>query len=240
MLTQTQLRERIKHRLAALNRSPLDAAKKGQLERTYLHDFVVEQAGGGYKKGSINPGKYSQVAKGLDWTVEQLLGQRSVNRSHADTVAAPVEVPEIDVRAGAAYAGGFAHEEADTEGGQIISRDAVSARWGIPAPFLRQELRIRPGRVHILPVRGDSMRDALFDGDRAIVDLDDIDVSQGGIFAILDDNASVIIKQVELVRGKGERRILCTSRNVSYQPFELQLTEPVRIIGRVAGKLTRL
>ncbi len=41
------------------------------------------------------------------------------------------------------------------------------------------------------------MKDALFDGDRAIINLDDTDVSQGGIFALLDDNSSLIIKQVE-------------------------------------------
>lgn len=84
------------------------------------------------------------------------------------------------------------------------------------------------------------MKDALFDGDRAIINLDDTDVSQGGIFALLDDSASLIIKQVEIVHGSKARKIRCTSRNPVYAPFELELAEPVRIVGRVAGKITRL
>lgn len=151
------------------------------------------------------------------------------------------EVPEIDVLAGAGYAGGFNQEENTIDQfGNHVSRDAIRASWGIPEPFLTNELHIRPGRAHILPVRGDSMTDALFDGDRAIINLDDVDISQGGIFALLDDNASLIIKQVEFVRGTKAKRIRCTSRNSSYEPFELDLEEPVRIIGRVASKITRL
>lgn len=154
----------------------------------------------------------------------------------------PAIVPEIELRAGASYAGGFneEHKTVDQDGNSI-SKDAIRANWGIPGPFLRNELHIRPGRAHILPVRGDSMEDALFDGDRAIVNLDDVDVSQGGIFALLDDNSSVIIKQVELVRSSGAKRIKCTSRNPVYAPFELGLDhESVKIIGRVASKITRL
>lgn len=152
-----------------------------------------------------------------------------------------LNVPEIDVGAGASYAGGFNQEETTIdEFGNSISTDAIKANWGIPAPFLRDELHIQPGRAHILPVRGDSMNDALFDGDRAIINLDDTDLSQGGIFALLDDQASVIIKQIELVRGKGPKRIKCTSRNPVYAPFELVLDDTVKIIGRVASKITRV
>lgn len=171
-------------------------------------------------------------------------GRRSVGFSESESqfdLDAAVSVPEISIMAGASYAGGFSQEEntIDTDGHQV-SRDVVRANWGIPAPFLRDELRIRPDRAHILSVRGDSMNDALFDGDRAIINLDDRDVSQGGIFALLDDNASLIIKQVELVRGSKARRIRCTSRNPMYAPFELDLIDPVVIIGRVASKITRL
>jgi len=154
---------------------------------------------------------------------------------------APASVPEISITAGASYAGGFGQEENTIDqDGNSVSQDAIRATWGIPTPFLRDELHIRPDRAHILSVRGDSMNDALFDGDRAIINLDDRDVSQGGIFALLDDNASLIIKQVELVRGSKSRRIRCTSRNPIYAPFELELTDPVAIIGRVASKITRL
>lgn len=189
----------------------------------------------GIDDATVNPKKISATR------------QRGSHESSLGTAATlrfddSIVVPEIEVRAGASYAGGIAQEENSTEAGHILSSDVVRAHWGIPRPFLRDELHIQPGRVHILSVRGDSMNDALFDGDRAIINLDDTDVSQGGIFALLDDNESVIIKQVEFVRsnGAGPRRLRCTSRNPAYEPFELTFEHPVRIIGRVASKITRL
>jgi phage repressor protein C with HTH and peptisase S24 domain len=150
-------------------------------------------------------------------------------------------VPEMDIYGGSSRGGGFNQEENTTDRlGNTFSSDVIRTTWGIPTPFLRSELNTSPGRANIIPVRGDSMNDALFAGDRAIINLDDTDVGQDGIFALLDDSASLIIKQVEVVRGSRARRIICTSRNPSYKPFELELTDPVRIIGRVVGKITRV
>jgi hypothetical protein len=57
---------------------------------------------------------------------------------------------------------------------------------------------------------------------------------QGGIFALLDDSVSLIIKQVQLVYESGHStgRIRCTPSNPVYPPFELTLGEDARIIGR--------
>lgn len=193
--------------------------------------------------GSEDPISFKTISETHGPLKLQPKKQRTVENYDDDmTHAAVGNIPEIDLRAGASYAGGFAQEEVTIENGHVVSRDAVRAQWGIPLIFLRDELHVHPGRVHILPIRGDSMADALFDGDRAGVDLDDVDISQGGIFAILDDNGSVIVKQVELLRdNKGNiRKILCKSRNPHYQPFELTLEDPVRILGRVAFRITRL
>jgi hypothetical protein len=240
-MDDSQLAARIRARLRELDISPITAALKGGLERNYIRDFLID------KKKSIKTKHYQQVATGLDWSVEQLLGQKQFggvhrNRRRSSEPMSDVQlVPEVDVRAGASYAGGTTPTDFVTgEDGQPVNNEAVRSTWGIPLPFLRDELRVRPGRVHILPVRGDSMNDALFDGDRAIIDLDDTDASQGGIFALLDDHGSVIIKQVEMVRGAESGRIRCKSRNPHYEPFDLILTETVRIIGRVACKITRL
>jgi hypothetical protein len=61
----------------------------------------------------------------------------------------------------------------------------------------------------------------------------------GGIFALLDDNESVIIIQVTPVHGSQGRRILCTYANSRYAPFELTLGTEARIVGRVAHRFTR-
>lgn len=231
MAGTNELRERVRARLAEIGRSPIEAANVGGLERNYILDLVKGT------KESISQKHLAKVAKGLDWSVTQLLGENSVNPPRAEMQSA--QIPEIDVRAVRASGEGSKH------GKGLDRTDAnvggVRARWGFPAPFIRDELHIEPGRALIIAMRGDSMRDALFDGDRAVIDQDDIDVSQGGIFALHDDSGSIIIKQVELVRHTGKaRRILCTSRNPAYHPFELPLTDPVRIVGRVASKLTRI
>jgi phage repressor protein C with HTH and peptisase S24 domain len=95
------------------------------------------------------------------------------------------------------------------------------------------------GDMPVVRMRGDSMGDVLRSGDFAIIDTTQTDVSQGGIFALLDDNASVIIMQVTPVHGSQGRRILCTYANPGYPPFELPLEDPVKIIGRVAHRFTR-
>jgi len=236
-MDDAQLRKRIRDRLKKLGRSPIEASNIGWLERSYLRDFVLEPP----RKRSIKREFYTGIAKGLDWSIDQLLGEDHsvINRTFAEEPEPNIMVPELEIRAGAAYGGGLASEELVDEAGDGTS-EVVRASWGIPSPFLRQELGIRPGRVHILPVRGDSMTDTLYDGDRAIIDLDDTDISQGGIFALIDDSGSLIIKQVELLRGIERKTIRCKSRNPLYDSFDLHLFDPVRIVGRVACKITRL
>ncbi len=58
---------------------------------------------------------------------------RRIGRQPDLMLDTPISVPEIDVRAGASYAGGFNQEEATLdEFGNSISQDAVRANWGIP------------------------------------------------------------------------------------------------------------
>lgn len=148
-------------------------------------------------------------------------------------------VPELDVRAGANYAGGMLLDFANVSGEDASLEEKVRARWIFPRSYMRDELHI--SRPVILPVRGNSMEPLLFDGDRAVCDLDDVDLGQGGIFSLLDDIGSVIIKQVEIVRGKRDPMVIrCKSLNSTYDPFDLKMVEPVKIIGRVATKITRI
>jgi hypothetical protein len=93
----------------------------------------------------------------------------------------------------------------------------------------------------VMQMRGDSMGSSIRDGDFVLLDTDDTDVSEAGIFALLDDSASLIIKQVEIVYEDGHStgRIRCSPRNPAYRPFELTLGQDARIIGRVAQRITR-
>lgn len=149
-------------------------------------------------------------------------------------------IREIDVRGGASYGGGIS-DEAWQDGD--ASSDRVLATWGLPSSFIERELGLSYDTTDLLAVRGDSMEDgtsmSLSSGDKVMIDRSDTDPRQGGIFAVFDGEG-VIIKQVELVRGHQPARIICKSRNTAYSPIELTLESPVRIIGRVAGRFTRM
>lgn len=149
-------------------------------------------------------------------------------------------LPEIDVRGGASYGGGIRDEEwqnGDRSGDQPI------AHWGFPPAFVERELGLAFGSADVIRVRGDSMDDgtakSLASGDRVIIDRKDTDVRQGGIFAVFDGDG-VIIKQVELIRGHEPPRVICKSLNTRYDPIPLVLDGSVHIIGRVAGRISRV
>jgi phage repressor protein C with HTH and peptisase S24 domain len=89
----------------------------------------------------------------------------------------------------------------------------------------------------VIPVVGDAMATVLFDGDRALVNLDDRDIGRAGVFALYDDRGTLQLLQVQLIRGSN--RIECSYANARYRAFELDLIDPVKIVGRVTNKLTR-
>ena len=153
----------------------------------------------------------------------------------------PPTVKEIDVR-GTASPGGGVDGEVHWEEGGYAAEYAV-ARWGLPSTYVRNELGLDFERSAIISVRGDSMDDGtkfgLSSGDRVIVDHQDTDPRQGGIFAVWD-GGGVIIKQVELLRDAAPLRIVCRSLNARYAPIELVVDDNVRVIGRIAAKIARM
>lgn len=199
------------------------------------------------------PRKLYEIARACGVSPEWLLGESVERDGGSPSSTKPVRsstpsasgisrrsLPEYDVRAGASYGGGIddtAWQDGDVAGHQPI------AHWGLPTAYVERELGLSYGLADIIPVRGDSMDDgtarALTSGDRVIIDRKDTDPRQGGIFAVWDGDG-VIIKQVEILRGSETPSIICSSRNSNYRPVILQLTGGVRIIGRVAARLSRL
>lgn len=117
--------------------------------------------------------------------------------------------------------------------------EAASGLWTFPPAFLKNELHLNLSSSDIVRVRGDSMEPTLWDGDRVIVDRSDVNVRVDGIFAISDEG-SLIIKQVEIVRGTNPVEILCTSRNPAYSAFQLKLGGNTRVLGRVVARIGRV
>jgi hypothetical protein len=78
----------------------------------------------------------------------------------------------------------------------------------------------------VVVLRGDSMGDTLRRGDFALIDTTQTEIAGGGVSAILEENRSVVIYQVET---SGPGRIRCTPRDRQYAPFELTLGEEAKI-----------
>lgn len=136
---------------------------------------------------------------------------------------------------GGAGNGGYAMEV--SVGGE--RGELGAATWAFPPAFLKNELHLSLTASDIVRVRGDSMEPTLWDGDRVIVDRNDTDVRVDGIFAILDEG-SLIIKQVEIVRGTDPIEIVCKSRNSTYSAFNLVLDGNTRVVGRVVARIGRV
>jgi len=194
------------------------------------HVLVSPQAS---SEAGIDLGGISSVAVQGGPSFEQRVGR--VERT----------IPEIDLRAGASYSGGVDEQEWNIPIGpnEAINGHQAIAIWGLPEAFVERELGLSFGHADIIQIRGDSMDDgtvhALVSGDRVIIDRRDTDPRQGGVFAVWDGDG-VIVKQVELVRGTEPAEIICKSRNKNYDPIRLMIDGNVHIIGRVAGKISRM
>jgi phage repressor protein C with HTH and peptisase S24 domain len=119
----------------------------------------------------------------------------------------------------------------------MIEREAIKMIKEQPPVLIAADFEFEG--MPVVRMRGDSMEDTLRSGDFAVIDTAQTDVSMGGIFALLDERAKLIIMQVTPVHGSRGQRILCTYANARYPPFELEMAGLVKIIGRVAHKVTR-
>jgi transcriptional regulator with XRE-family HTH domain len=227
-----------------------EAAGLTQQELAERVGMSGQQAIGMIESGkSKNPTKLVDIARACGVTPEFLLGREvgAPLKTKADRPAprlkeprAEKTVPEYDLRAGAGYSGGKNDRAWNDATGWEADEPVES--WGLPSAFVERELGLQYGFTDIIQVRGDSMDDGtakgFISGDRVIIDRQDTDVRQGGVFAVFDGDG-VIIKQVELVRGRSPAQIICKSKNPTYDPIPLDLESPVRIIGRVAGVISR-
>jgi hypothetical protein len=213
------------------------------LNDAYFHQFV----------------RYGKPKKGLPEVVRNALAEKlkldpsllgapptslRVATPSVDETLFRIDERDVEGSAGTTgYASGAQFMELSPNGDGLVERPASRQSFYFPEEYARTVLGLHVGKADILPVRGDSMDDgskyALVDGDRVIIDLSAKDIRQGAIFAVWD-GAGVIIKQIEIMRGSKPAKLLCTSLNPRYKPFELDINEDVHVIGRVVAKLARM
>ena len=98
----------------------------------------------------------------------------------------------------------------------------------------------------IVEVAGDSGYDphnphapgSVFPGDRVIIDTADRRPSPPGPFAVFD-GIGLVVKLVEVVPQTDPVRLRLSSRNPSYQPYEV-IEGEAHIIGRVRGRISAM
>lgn len=162
---------------------------------------------------------------GLD---EALLGGPIVNGPGAyarETSRQIQEVAEYDVLASAG-------------GGIALADEEQRGHWPFNLDYLRTELRLQPGGLALISVKGDSMEPTLRSGDRVLIDLSDKNVSQPGLFVLWDGNGRVV-KRVERVPATSPAKLMLMSDNPLHHKYEVP-AELIDVIGRVVWAARRL
>lgn len=126
--------------------------------------------------------------------------------------------------------------EASAGGGALIDDEHVVRHWPFDAAYLAEYIGLTHLNVAIVQVRGDSMEPTLRSGSRVMVDLNDIQVAQPGVFVIYDGGGTVI-KRVERVMGT--ERLKLISDNKLHTDYEV-VANDVHVAGRVVWKAERI
>lgn len=218
-------------REAAGYKKPADAADAMGVPRpSYYHhengtrDFSDEDAIRYAKKFKVRP-------EWLVFGVEKEVGANTM-------------VGEIDTRAGAGGGGLTDLVNVTDRSGTVISAEVMRDSWYIPDSFLRGELRMDARGALIIEVSGDSGYDpahphapgSIFPGDRVIVDTRDRRPSPPGPFLVFD-GIGLVVKLCEPLFGSDPVRVKLSSRNPSYEPYDVVADEG-HIIGRVRGRIS--
>jgi len=233
--------DRVKERASELNMTLEELARKSKLDRSYFRK-IAERPGAIPKTDTLGA-----IAKELHVYPDWILGQerKDAPSSEDGKTSLPfVTVPEIDGKGGAGASAGEAFIEYDHKEGEWQAHDGIKDHWGIPSAFLRYEARIHDRAANVLEVVGDSMIDpsnpnavgSLMPGDRAVIDTFDKTPSPPGAFAVWD-GFGIVFKMVEFIHGSNPPKLRLTSRNPTYQPYEVTLEE-ANIIGRVKARVT--
>lgn len=143
------------------------------------------------------------------------------------------QIGEVDIRAGLGGGGFVEAVNRGTEGGQVVSEDALKGVWQVPAYYLR-EMGLTERGLYLFRAVGDSMTrpdgGGIHSGDILLADTKDKHPSPPGVFA-LDDGFGVVVKRLEFIAYSDPAKISIRSDNPAHKSYELPADE-VRVIGR--------
>jgi hypothetical protein len=165
-------------------------------------------------------------------------GPASVSSVDDDIQRGPRDVIiEADVRSGAG-GGGVRSEEnvVFDRHGNTYAAEGIAGEWSLPQPVMSGMLRAAPQNILAFEVIGDSMEPRLKSGDRVFVDRRLTYPNPEGIF-VLWDGYSIVVKQLQIVRGSEPLKLRVISANPQYEAYEV-FADEVNIVGRFVGRFT--
>lgn len=213
-----KVRRRIREAIEARGLTLSDVSKKLGRNHAYMQQFLERGIPATLKE--IDRHKLSQL---LDIPQAALGGPKNL-----EPVVATERmrmVPEFDVRVAAG-------------GGSLNDAENVRSQWPFNAEYLHDELRLASNNLAIVEVRGDSMEPTLSSGDRVLINGNDVQISQPGIF-VLFDGGGTVIKRVEHIPGSLPARLVLISDNSAHSRYEVD-ADAITVIGRVVWAARRL
>lgn len=123
-------------------------------------------------------------------------------------------------------------------GGSLNDVENIRSQWPFNRDYIQGELGLSSNNLAIVEVRGDSMEPTLSSGDRVLINGNDVQVSQPGIF-VLFDGGGTVIKRVEHVPGSSPTRLVLISDNNLHSRYEVE-ADAITIVGRVVWAARRL
>ncbi|WP_406853518.1 S24 family peptidase [Alsobacter sp. KACC 23698] len=150
----------------------------------------------------------------------------------------PAGIVEVDVRAGMG-GGGVVQHAYVRNGVEVTTVDALKPEpWLLPSSFVRDELRAPAARLVVLETQGDSMSPTIEPGERVFVDTGHRTPSPDGIYALRDRFGLVIVKRLQVSRGRDSARVRILSDNSNHPEEEVGLEE-IEVVGRVVAAIKR-
>lgn len=121
--------------------------------------------------------------------------------------------------------------------GAFVDSENVKSQWPFHKDYLVGYLGLKNANVVLLEVAGDSMEPTLSTGDRVMVNTNDVQISQPGIFVVYDGYGTVIKRVERILNGEGGMRLI--SDNQRHTTYEVN-DSSVKVIGRVIWAAKRL
>ncbi|MGL4442990.1 MAG: S24 family peptidase [Alsobacter sp.] len=206
--------------LKSVGDRPADAARRANVSPTTIYSFINRDSAS--MKGAIE----AKIAEAYGLSVEEIFGGElpaalPPSPTGPDAILIGKDnywpVPVYDLRASAGD-------------GAMVVDGAPDTYQVFRDQFLQRVTRARLGDLSVIMVGGDSMAPTLADGDSILVDRSVNRVVRDGVYVLRYDD-ELLVKRCwrNLETGK----VVVSSDNPLYKPFEVSEARSLDVIGRV-------